>query len=82
MDDYEDDEGNDYVVYIYSKTGSEDQDSFVVVSNFDDLINGHFISNRNWKQLKEKLRLRNEEDDEDVDLNIDNDTDVDLHEIK
>lgn len=82
IDDYEDDEGNDYVVYIYSKTGSEDQDSFVVVSNFDDLINGHFISNRNWKQLKEKLRLRNEEDDEDVDLNIDNDTDVDLHEIK
>lgn len=80
VDEYEDDEGNEYVAYIYSKKETEDNESFVVLSNFDDLINGHFISNNNWNQLKEKLRVRNEDGDEDVDLNI-GDDDEDLHEM-
>lgn len=80
-DEYEDDEGNSYVVYVYSKSNDMDKDSFVVVSNMNDLVDGHFLSYSKWEQLKQKLHDKNEGNgEEEVSLAIDKDADEDLHE--
>jgi hypothetical protein len=76
VDSYFDDEGNAYIVEIYSKNmGQEDNSSFYCIFPIEDEngVDGYFLSHTKWEELKTKL---NPETDELQNFNPDDDTDL------
>ena len=85
MDVYVDDEGNDYMVEIFSKTGTEDPSSFYAISPVNDTNkkgSTHLLSNSAWLSLQSKLEKKeDQEDDLFKDIpKLDPETDTDIKE--
>lgn len=86
---YEDEEGNDYVVEIYSKTGTEDPSSFCAITPVNNTsandTSAHFLSNSAWISLKDKIVKKEGREDDDPIQDIpklDPETHIDIKEKK
>jgi hypothetical protein len=80
---YIDDEGNNYVVETYSKSGQPDESSFYSIKPSDlenENVPTHFLSPRAFEKLKEKIHLSGEGFSQITDISPEDD--VDIKEIK
>jgi hypothetical protein len=70
------DDGESYLVTIYSISNVPDDRSFYILSPLDDGLNGYFVSHIKWLELQEKLEKEGEE------TNFDRENDSDISERK
>lgn len=79
---YQDEEGNDYIVETFSKTETENPESFHVITPVRDNNpkgTAHFLSNNSWKSLLNKLTVKQDDDfpiKDMPDFKPDTDTDI------